>query len=433
MTITIHPEARQRLGDALAKELDKGRVQGNKYVAWDSISGITHLDASLPQHGALTKDLEQFVGEQPLSRFVLGCLAQELDARTFDGDAPEQSLVTALGHRGAEELSERLLSDFEALPYHYAVFVAIPREVGQFLTSNLPNGRFALDRIEVITDPQQLKPYPSEKKTNPILSAILGGTMPSGLADDTAYLRLQTAGFLAHYGPTAPLEEVEYRVRAFIGLLLVERIVKVASTPISASKRYLIPYRSVASGWELLRPHDVDAETSSGIASIVVEPDLTRLSSSDQRTIVSEARDRADAIIAAGDSGLNLLGACQWIFDSYAEQSELLAFVQATVAVEMALGDKAESDVIGLAALLGNRCAYLIAKSASQRVRILRDFTRIYDTRSKIVHRGKNRLSTAERFDLDMLRWICARVIKEELKLLAADYRPALRPLLPNA
>ena len=88
------------------------------------------------------------------------------------------------------------------------------------------------------------------------------------------------------------------------------------------------------------------------------------------------------------------------------------------VALEILLGDKATSDVIGLGELLRNRCAYLIGVTHDQRQDILDGFKEIYDIRSKIIHRGKSRLTMDERTLFRKLQWICRRVIQEEIELL---------------
>ena len=64
-----------------------------------------------------------------------------------------------------------------------------------------------------------------------------------------------------------------------------------------------------------------------------------------------------------------LLRAAQWLFDSYAATNPLLAFVQATTSLEILLGDKMLSDLVGLGALLGNRCAFLTASLAASATR----------------------------------------------------------------
>jgi hypothetical protein len=88
------------------------------------------------------------------------------------------------------------------------------------------------------------------------------------------------------------------------------------------------------------------------------------------------------------------------------------------VVLEVLLGDKATSDVIGLGQLLRNRCAYLIGKSHEERHTLLRDFDEIYAVRSQIVHRGKAKLNFKERLLNSKLRDICNRVIQREVDLL---------------
>ena len=91
------------------------------------------------------------------------------------------------------------------------------------------------------------------------------------------------------------------------------------------------------------------------------------------------------------------------------------------VAMEILLSVESMSGVIGIQETLANRCAYLIGNSYSQRENILKDFKRIYDIRSDIIHEGKSRLSYEEQRMFERLRWMCRRVIHEELKLISQD------------
>jgi hypothetical protein len=86
--------------------------------------------------------------------------------------------------------------------------------------------------------------------------------------------------------------------------------------------------------------------------------------------------------------------------------------------MEILLGDKAASDLMGLGELLRNRCAYLISRSHDEREKILEDFKGIYAVRSHIVHAGKKKLNAKERELFVELQWMCRRVIQEEVKLL---------------
>jgi hypothetical protein len=109
------------------------------------------------------------------------------------------------------------------------------------------------------------------------------------------------------------------------------------------------------------------------------------------------------------------------LLDSCAGKNELLSFVQTAVALEILLGEEVKSDILGIGELLGNRCAYLIGKTHSQRKGILDDFKKSYDVRSRIVHRGKSRLALDERALFSKLQWMCKRVITEEIRLIVED------------
>ena len=125
------------------------------------------------------------------------------------------------------------------------------------------------------------------------------------------------------------------------------------------------------------------------------------------------------SVFSAVPSPRRILLAAQWLFDSYGGTDEMLSFVQAAVVLEILLGDKAVSDVVGLGELLRNRCAYLISRSQVQREEILSEFPRIYAVRSKIVHEGKKRLNQEEWRLFSRLRWMFARVIQSEVQLLS--------------
>ncbi|MGH9196156.1 MAG: hypothetical protein ACRD1T_10500, partial [Acidimicrobiia bacterium] len=121
----------------------------------------------------------------------------------------------------------------------------------------------------------------------------------------------------------------------------------------------------------------------------------------------------------ASDGAALLRRCAQWHFDSLCGENHLLQFVQATVAVEILLGDKASSDVIGLGELLANRCAYSLARNAAERTQLLSEFKQIYETRSQIVHRGKPDLSESETEQLWRLKNLERKLIRNEIDLMS--------------
>jgi hypothetical protein len=113
-----------------------------------------------------------------------------------------------------------------------------------------------------------------------------------------------------------------------------------------------------------------------------------------------------------------LLNAARWLFGSYCGSNQLLSLVQATVALEILLGDKKESSDLGISKLVANRAAYLIGTSAATREELLAEVKQIYDARSRIVHSGRNDLGN-DAAKLDRIRSICKQVLQRELAIFA--------------
>lgn len=135
-------------------------------------------------------------------------------------------------------------------------------------------------------------------------------------------------------------------------------------------------------------------------------------------------RNNSDSIIllpiAFGDNEecSKLQEASQWYFASRTEGNEIFEFVQAVVVLEILFNDKGTAAEVGIEKLIANRCAYLLASSTAERQEIINNLKAIYDARSQIVHKGKARLSKAERALLINARVLGSSSILKELALI---------------
>ena len=89
-------------------------------------------------------------------------------------------------------------------------------------------------------------------------------------------------------------------------------------------------------------------------------------------------------------------------------------------ALEILLGEHADTAKASLGEILGNRLAYLIGKNHRDRSEILNDFKKVYGVRSGILHHGKHRLRGQEKEYLGRTKTYCERAIQEESRLLLA-------------
>jgi len=321
-------------------------------------------------------------------------------------------------------LTALLIDAVDQLPRTYSVLVSIPHNAVRVIGPAVSQGGLDLTPdVKLFTVPEGGGPYAVPEKQD-VLPFILSGSAPTGVTPGNLYLAITCQGYIPTFGSSTPLEFASFISRAFFGLCIAQLLLSRgrAFRMGGPHRRYLLVYMHSAEPYPFQDAYEFPIDISEAIESLAIHPFFAEKIPPEHRPQWA-LKDLTDigAVMTRHVEDDRLLRAAQWLFDSYAATNPLLAFVQATTSLEILLGDKTLSDLVGLGALLGNRCAFLIGKSRSQRDKILTDFQRIYETRSKIVHRGHPRLSPTEENDLWMLRWMCSRVIQEEMKLVLAD------------
>lgn len=114
-----------------------------------------------------------------------------------------------------------------------------------------------------------------------------------------------------------------------------------------------------------------------------------------------------------------LFAACIWYYRARVNRRPLDALLQATIAIEVMLGDRKAAEGIGLTNLLASRCAYLLGKSSAHRSEIEERFRKVYELRSQIVHEGRHVLKSTDRAIVQIATTLCAEIISRELTIRA--------------
>ena len=238
----------------------------------------------------------------------------------------------------------------------------------------------------------------------------------------SAYLQIESSGFIGKWVSTTPVESSVGQFKAIIGVAVALRTLGVAYvTSYRQYKQRVVIHERKDGCWELFDSFEIDEELSKIIEGIYLYiGDFFKEEKVRDDYLMSRFLLLRRVFLNSKISERVLL-AGRWLLDSYGGKNELLSFVQATVALEILLGDKESSDVVGLSELLSNRCAYLIGKIHDERSDVLKKFKKIYDIRCKIVHRGKDRLNRNERLLFHELQWLVCRVIQEEIERLKKD------------
>ncbi|HIE5648370.1 TPA: hypothetical protein ACXNQV_000165 [Stenotrophomonas maltophilia] len=424
MPIAIDPRLAARLVERLATELDQATVFGNVLVMTSSMPGLGSIDRSLPSKGALAEELSLYIGDQPFSTFISGEIHRLFRGDTFDINVGEIPLSSFDETKDTRQVATELVRQFCSLPWSYEVCLRLPDGLYHLLVAH-PGGITLSDRHRLVLGADLEDPYP--KPTNllslsalasPTLLNAFSGTHKRSLWDkDAVYLVVKVDGYF-RLSATEPILSARDDIFAFLGLGIALGLLSASAAHTlgeAPKSTQLIVYRQspedvAGSGFFALEDHQ-----QKGIQSLDLVGDLGR-----QPSAIREKLDRISLILRSKE-GKNIKLSARWLFDSYCGRDKLLSYVQATVALEILLGDEDADANVGLGTLIANRCAYLIATSPEGRANIVGAFRDIYRIRSKIVHRGKSRLNSDESSLFHYLQQLVKLVIDKEQRLMERE------------
>lgn len=114
------------------------------------------------------------------------------------------------------------------------------------------------------------------------------------------------------------------------------------------------------------------------------------------------------------EESIRVKSAIQWCFDSYISENKTLSFLQVCIALEALLGDEGYNG--SLTETLADRCSYLISSDIKGRKSIKKDFKKLYDVRSKLVHGNATELDRNQEKILNWGKVILEYAIVKEIK-----------------
>jgi hypothetical protein len=432
MGLSLHDKCRERLVENVSEELADVVVKNRMFLERKSTVGLLSSEQILPKTGPIQNKLKEYVSETPLFDFLYETLSRELyENQKYDSEATLIKLSEVEGYQDLSAKAQRLIDDFNSLPWDYSLTIKLDNDFGELFSQSIKQFTVC-DNIRLTTPDENFSTtYALQsgiESRDHSLSGRLG--LSSILSTEKwdrgrTYFQIFVKGFIGIYGETVPLQHAISSLKSFCGIAIAIRLFKVNHTyrPIPSKINFFI-HRNIENKWIIERVHELDSSISETYSDLVMHDLNGSLDTPEKKvkwirrnlnivkTIFSNER-KANKILLAG----------QWLFESFSGRNELLSFIQTTVALEILLGEKSISDLMGLGELLRNRCAYLIGKSQKQREQILQDFKEIYQVRSRIIHRGKSKLDFKERTLFSKLQWMCRRVIQEEINLVAEDIK----------
>lgn len=363
---------------------------------------MTAVDKGLPKSNkARTAAGLTAIPKETIVRFLSDRIEAMLPPPLISGKNP-LSLEDALPDDLAGT-AESLVDQVVTLPWSYQMLMALP-------LASPANDSNAV--VFELADGYSIRAFAAEAaaalplhSTDPITKHLFHQEYPEKITPGRLYFTRDITGYVSDRLDPAVDEFVD-AAKGFIGLCAVAGILEwkarwhlapTASAPV-------ITYRMDA-GVADLRPYQWLSSDDSDLLLRFIESE-----EKDHRVLMHPAR--------SAFAHPQTRSAARWYLDSYSGTNGLLQVVQATVALEILLGDRREAEEVGLTALLANRLAYLIGRTPTERQTTLKRFRQLYDLRSQIVHAGKSLLSAEERTAVYEIRELARKSILRHIEQL---------------
>lgn len=423
----IHAAKLEQLRQRVRAALPNVQVSHNKWVVRGSLWGFLDADDLMGKHGDNQRDLAHYVDDSyPILELASGLINSLLVNNEYDTDQTPKALVAIPQFSDLDAGSAAIINLINALPIRYAFSVQLPANI---LADYPPGFAIHINERMMIRNVggHRDRELPLSTGNQQYDASVFNRTLLTMDMADTwkgAVLEILDEGYVTKGVTTSPRLRAVEAAHAVFGLAMIfgllHRQNQYAWMPTAPYYVHLLlpdqPALPIDKGG-LSHAAAALASDLTGSVINIDEPNKQKRQSEvvdfflNLRTIFDDQSDSQ-----------RIQNAAKWYFDAEAAPDPLLGFVQMMVVLEILYGDKELSDKIGLGELLRNRCAYAIGQGAADRDDIIREFKAIYEVRSAIVHRGKNRLSARERALFTTLSGFCRRAIFHEASMLRKDY-----------
>lgn len=403
-------EIEHRLIIEIAKGLKTVEVRNGCFVSLASLQWVKGIEEWLPEE--TTRKCQRFCGGSGLKTLISNELQRRLRSYySYDNKAKPTLLPAIARIDDAMTLAQKIVDVVKGLPYRYQVTVGLPLTFSTPLATTIT--RTELNKATTILAASEL-PSPFHTTTDePGIGATIYGDWfdedeyETTVNDERLYIATKQLGYSGSGGASIMARELEDTLRALYGACLALKVFAYGSEREPKELPILI--------------HRDDAPDRPLVATEAVESDLwdnrDRFSTSRSMDAgkLLEALEKVKTIFVGDVFSNRLFTAAIWFFRAKHSSRPLDKLLEATIAIEVMLGDKETADGVGLTKLLGNRCAYMLGKTNDERDAIQKTFTRLYKLRSDIVHIGKHRANQEEAATVDEAVDLCGRIIAHEI------------------
>lgn len=331
-------------------------------------------------------------------------------------------------NQGIGKIADLIIAYLESVPRKYRIYFELPSAKGI--------GVKEMKLTDDISFIEKIEESDFEEVKIPNLSTLLGGSHGDTLKREKIYICVQTDGYADGTLESSVIKKAYSKFRQVILLGKLSGVFTEKKGGIFTDVLLFgVPHVFV------VHAHDINGETYQVTLSKAVLDYLSRielnenaLKPTQMEKLVETFEDKENPtpndkaellkkrfqypakLLKTSDDdedAESIKSAIEWAFDSYTNDNDTLAFIQACIGIEAVIGDDNTKE--NITATLADRCAYLLGESMSARKNIRKNFKDLYDIRSKVVHGRKASLDDEQRHFLNYAQIMLKRVIWKEI------------------
>ncbi len=394
----------------------------NEYILINDLQWVDDIEGILPQE--VREKIERFIGDDGLARLVLSEIDNARDRQdNYEPIIPGQKISDISFIKDTIKFSKSIVDSLTSIPKRYVLTAMLPTGFSTYINEacdevvNLPAG------IKLRTG----KNLNEKVSVNSPHERVNYGLFRDWLSDkdydrsiklDHIYFSLPIIGYAVPSSSSVMGREMEDHMRAFYGTSLALDLMSTKWQANSHKNPYIMIYNHEES--EILVTEDLEEDLLDR-HHLLSSYSFSQRSTSNRKKKLEQYLNKIGTIFNNNIDCRKLFSACVWYYRSKVNMRPVDSLLQATIAIEVMLGDRKAAEGIGLTNLLASRCAYLLGTSTRSRNEIAAKFKRVYDLRSQVVHEGKHLLKLADRETVGIAQSLCSSIIRSELDICAAE------------
>jgi hypothetical protein len=346
MPLNVDPKLRKCLISFLEENLPKLMVNNGQFLEYHSMECLRAGDKILPTTGRLKNELNKLLNEEPFFEFTTDNIARTLlNTEKLSNKSSYIKLSALKAFLDISASAVSIIDAFDGLPFRYTHTFELPMKLMDHLG---PANKFT-EQLRIIKPNEKFESeFPLNLKPRHELN----------WSRKTVYFQVEKDGYVNQLGTSKTTVDAEATLRAFFGLGLALGLFTVGRSsmlprPVGTSKIIRV-HKKNNHIWIL----DSDLLLDTDVHNTISRIEFYYSSFYYNNTLyydkgmatywVLEKLQTIRQCFCNKPKTERVLLASRWLFDSHIGQNELLSFVQTMIALEILLGDKQRSDLMGL-------------------------------------------------------------------------------------